>query len=91
MYCSDCGKEIRDSAKFCPYCGTTVAANAETEKNDSAENIVREEPAEKAEIAYEIVSDTNNMQETAIDETHTAEETNDDNSCLLYTSPSPRD
>ncbi len=82
MYCSDCGKEIRDNAKFCPYCGTTVAANAETEKAGSAENIVREEPAEKAEIADEIVPDTNNMQETAIDETHTAEKMNDENSAL---------
>ena len=32
MYCEDCGKEISDSAKFCPYCGSKVL---EEPKQDS--------------------------------------------------------
>ncbi len=30
MYCSHCGKEIRDDAAFCPYCGTAQGGNNET-------------------------------------------------------------
>ena len=26
MYCSSCGKEINDTAGFCPYCGARKAA-----------------------------------------------------------------
>lgn len=26
MYCSNCGKEINDTAGFCPYCGARKAA-----------------------------------------------------------------
>ena len=25
MYCGRCGREIKDTAKFCPYCGNQVA------------------------------------------------------------------
>jgi len=29
MFCSNCGKELSDSAKFCPVCGTKTANDAE--------------------------------------------------------------
>jgi hypothetical protein len=28
MYCAQCGKEIRDTAKFCPFCGQTTGTAA---------------------------------------------------------------
>ncbi|MFA6755756.1 MAG: zinc-ribbon domain-containing protein [Bacilli bacterium] len=27
MYCKNCGKEIKDDAKYCPYCGTESSHN----------------------------------------------------------------
>ena len=30
MYCSNCGRELSDSTKFCPYCGTRLAAAPNT-------------------------------------------------------------
>lgn len=27
MFCANCGKEIRDDAKFCPYCGSTIGGD----------------------------------------------------------------
>lgn len=32
MYCSKCGKQIRDDIKFCGYCGAPVAATAKKTK-----------------------------------------------------------
>jgi len=40
MVCVKCGKEIENNAGFCPYCGTSVSANAETQ-NVSTENIAK--------------------------------------------------
>ena len=37
MYCNNCGKEIADGTKFCPYCGKAVAqTNAATEQTNPA-------------------------------------------------------
>jgi hypothetical protein len=39
MYCKNCGKEIKDSAKFCPYCGMSESpAQADMLKEVSLEN-----------------------------------------------------
>jgi len=32
MYCPNCGKEIPDGSKFCPYCGAKVVASPEQKK-----------------------------------------------------------
>ncbi len=32
MFCSHCGKEIRDDASFCPECGTPVYRKEELQK-----------------------------------------------------------
>ena len=29
MYCRNCGKELQEGSKFCPYCGTAVEVEAE--------------------------------------------------------------
>ncbi|VVB75064.1 zinc-ribbon domain protein [Candidatus Tiddalikarchaeum anstoanum] len=39
MFCEDCGKEIKDNAKFCKYCGAKVVVE------EKPEEVVREEAA----------------------------------------------
>lgn len=39
MFCSNCGKELRETAKFCPDCGTPIQCKA-------AEEVAPEAPAE---------------------------------------------
>ena len=34
MFCVKCGKELKDDAKFCPYCGKSVRGNSEEEKDN---------------------------------------------------------
>lgn len=30
MYCANCGKEVKDGVKFCPFCGSMFSKNADT-------------------------------------------------------------
>lgn len=36
MYCSNCGKEISDAAKFCPLCGSPQSASLQTRSNSES-------------------------------------------------------
>ncbi len=45
MYCSNCGKELRENAKFCSFCGTTVINKEEA----VIEEVVVEETASDIE------------------------------------------
>ena len=51
MYCSKCGKEIRDGVKFCNFCGTPQQGRAvQDEAQSSAEDIKqkqRQDPAQR--------------------------------------------
>ena len=54
MFCSKCGKEIKDEAAFCPYCGaktteeaTKEKATNENEAGKAAENAENEDFAAK--------------------------------------------
>ena len=47
MFCGECGKQIDDRAKFCPFCGSQV------EVEEEAVEYVYEEPEEKVEYVYE--------------------------------------
>lgn len=38
MICFHCGKEIKDNAQFCPYCGKTTAINTESVPSPPAED-----------------------------------------------------
>ncbi len=72
MYCSNCGKELREGAKFCSFCGTTVEIKYEQsieEYNTQEEivpdetysqDIITEETSDKAvnENKYESKTDT---------------------------------
>lgn len=46
MYCSNCGKELRENAKFCSYCGTTIVIeekNKNTVVKSEAEAVISKE------------------------------------------------
>lgn len=47
MFCSHCGKEIRDDASFCPECGTPVYRKDETQK--AAEDVEKGSPVSDSE------------------------------------------
>ena len=34
MYCSKCGKELQDSAKFCSYCGANLSSSCQSESQE---------------------------------------------------------
>ena len=42
MKCSNCGNEMSDAAKFCPYCGTAVAVSAESTDTSAGNGSVYE-------------------------------------------------
>lgn len=50
MFCSHCGKEIRDDASFCPECGTPVYRKDETQK--AAENVEKGSPVSDSEQPF---------------------------------------
>ena len=56
MFCVKCGKELKEDAKFCPYCGAEVRSNSDNENNNEFqlknEEIVTLEP---------LANETNNM------------------------------
>lgn len=39
MFCSNCGKEILDEIKFCPFCGVEVSKKISSEKVTNAEDV----------------------------------------------------
>lgn len=45
MYCSNCGKEISDAAKFCPLCGSPQSASQQT-KSESESVVIDGENVE---------------------------------------------
>ena len=52
MICSNCGKEI-EGGKFCPFCGTAVAAPEAPATETPAEEAKTEVPAEEPEAPAE--------------------------------------
>lgn len=44
MYCSNCGKEISDAAKFCPLCGSPQSASQQTKSESESVVIDGENP-----------------------------------------------
>ena len=70
MFCKNCGKEIKDGATFCNYCGTKVsnsraaqiqpyAATASQEEtpvyNVNNENLTIEEEIKRIQIADDVI------------------------------------
>ena len=51
IYCSKCGKQIHEKAKFCPYCGEPVLINRDLPDEDAVNEIV--EPKVEEEVIEE--------------------------------------
>lgn len=88
MYCEECGKEIRDTAKFCPYCGTTVTLNTPA----MTAVVFPSEAAETktiSETAAEIIADTKkeNEQEASVIIAENANETEADSAPQITAEP----
>ncbi|MGN0676088.1 MAG: zinc-ribbon domain-containing protein [Oscillospiraceae bacterium] len=55
MYCTNCGKELRETAKFCPYCGSRAETNAEDIPAEAVQDVeespvdVEENPVDNTE------------------------------------------
>lgn len=41
MFCKNCGKEIEENVKFCPYCGTQITIESHSDEKivDTKEEI----------------------------------------------------
>lgn len=61
MYCSNCGKQIKDGAKFCPYCGDSQNAVPNQPKVNQKENI----RARQESYAYGNEAPVTGVQETS--------------------------
>ncbi|MBQ8787026.1 MAG: zinc-ribbon domain-containing protein [Oscillospiraceae bacterium] len=79
MYCSECGKELRDGAKFCSFCGTMVANDLKAEEMaaDNEETITA--AADIEEITdVETVSESTITEEIATEEKAVEDASNND-------------
>jgi RNA polymerase subunit RPABC4/transcription elongation factor Spt4 len=45
MFCSNCGKEVAEGAKFCPNCGTSVGSAGVEIKQEKAVNFIQTQPS----------------------------------------------
>lgn len=57
MFCSSCGKELRDNMNFCPVCGS-AKENISEEKEESVEVVIQETEIEVANTPIETAMDT---------------------------------
>lgn len=57
MYCSECGEQISENAKFCPYCGQAQKENKTTQKsnNDYKQVLVNHSGEEKGSSLLKIL------------------------------------
>lgn len=46
MFCKNCGKQIKDNTKFCPYCGMVIASKKESEQPVSVQRPASEDQPE---------------------------------------------
>ncbi|MBR2062039.1 MAG: zinc-ribbon domain-containing protein [Anaerotignum sp.] len=53
MFCEQCGKQIKDDAKFCKYCGSPTGGAVEVKREDPAAEIKQEAPALAEEVKKE--------------------------------------
>lgn len=66
VYCPNCGKELRENAKFCSYCGTTVIVDKKSEEAaviPEAETVIPEEEASVQETVAENNEDNSDLAE----------------------------
>ena len=71
MFCMNCGKEIEDGSKFCPYCGSAQAVAAVTAEETvelPVEEPVEAAPEAPAEETVEAPVEETIPEETVIEE-----------------------
>lgn len=61
-FCSNCGKEIPENAKFCPFCGYRVAMNRQNGSNIENSNF----EDKKDSVPLDITEDISNKKKTDI-------------------------
>jgi len=54
MYCPNCGKEIPDGSKFCPYCGAKLSLTGESE-GSQVQSVLSEEEQKKRTYEEELL------------------------------------
>ena len=54
MFCTNCGKELKDTARFCPFCGTKIESAAEKIK----ENVIVRDKLQEESGYYKIYDNT---------------------------------
>lgn len=59
MQCKTCGREISDTAKFCPYCGSKTEPPHNSTENKTAETAYETTANTNSETAYETTTNTN--------------------------------
>lgn len=66
MFCSNCGKELKDTDNFCPYCGHKVSYNATDSTTQSAQQtqtpvVVYQNSTNNANTTCETYSETSRV------------------------------
>jgi TM2 domain-containing membrane protein YozV len=54
MFCPNCGKQIPDGSKFCPYCGVKLALEGESEETQ-VQGVLSEEERKKKAYEEELI------------------------------------
>ncbi len=82
IYCTNCGKQIDDDSKFCPFCGAAVVENEQADVEDNTQQNsplwdkfveIRDAKGEKREKYLNFIPDATwtvmkNMRENVLDE-----------------------
>lgn len=63
MYCSNCGKEIKDTATFCPYCGKAVVGGSQGQENIEFSDVAKYAEQQAKKAVSNIQSTTQNFQD----------------------------
>ena len=62
MFCSKCGTEISDGAKFCTNCRSKIELSAEISKNNTAENLMHQDSSMENDVNQnKSISDNNDV------------------------------
>lgn len=59
MLCQNCGKDVKEGAKFCPHCGSVVSPKATTEQMEPEENENIIDKSQEAETETTSLNTTN--------------------------------
>lgn len=85
MFCSNCGKEIKESYKFCKYCGNKIEPINDTNEQVQEDNIDSNEQAEgEQQKSDKTSSDENNFSKNQTIEIEQSKEEQDSNKPINF-------